>query len=174
MPWESRSASSCAVSRRTPVCPVARVESRSSISPRTTSRSTSGPDPAAWERTSERCSCARDSVGMWRVASAPKPVEIPYAGVGAAASSSTTTRARSIAAQASSVSSTGAPSRATATSSAKETGPVPTGTGVRVVADMAPSKPPGLGPCQTRGRATVSDSRLTPREVVTAAGDVAR
>ena len=51
--------------------------------PRTTSRSTSGPDPAACDRTSERCSCARISVGMCRVASAPKPVEMPYAGVGA-------------------------------------------------------------------------------------------
>ena len=80
-----------------PVCPVARVESRSSISPRTTSRSTSGPDPAACERTSDLCSCARISVGMCRVARAPKPVEMPYAGVGAAASSSTTERARSIA-----------------------------------------------------------------------------
>ena len=57
--------------------------------PRTTSRSTSGPEPAACERTSERCSWARISVGMCRVASAPNPVEMPYAGVGAAASSST-------------------------------------------------------------------------------------
>ena len=84
-----------------PVWPVASVESRSSISPRTTSRSTSGPDPAACDRTSERCSWVRISVGMCRVASAPNPVEIPYAGVGAAASSSTTARARSIAAVAS-------------------------------------------------------------------------
>ena len=77
MPWLSIAAMSCAVSSRTPVCPVASVERRSSISARTTSRSTSGPDPAACERTSERCSWARISVGMCRVASAPKPVEMP-------------------------------------------------------------------------------------------------
>ncbi len=57
--------------------PVASVESRSSIIARTTSRSTSGPLPAAWLAMSERCSCARSSAGMWRVASAPNPVEIP-------------------------------------------------------------------------------------------------
>jgi hypothetical protein len=56
---------------------VASVESRSSISPRVTSRSTSGPEPAACERTSDFCSWARISVGMWRVARAPKPVEMP-------------------------------------------------------------------------------------------------
>ncbi len=66
--------------------PVASVDSRSSIRPRTTSRSTSGPEPAACERTSERCSWARMSVGMCRVARAPNPVEMPYAGVAAAAS----------------------------------------------------------------------------------------
>ena len=37
----------CAVAGRTPVRPVARVDSRRSISPRTTSRSTSAPEPAA-------------------------------------------------------------------------------------------------------------------------------
>ena len=37
--------------------------------------------------TSDRWSWARMSVGMCRVASAPNPVEMPYAGVGAAASS---------------------------------------------------------------------------------------
>ena len=47
-----------------------------------TSRSTSGPLPAACERTSDFCSWARISVGMCRVASAPNPVEMPYAGVG--------------------------------------------------------------------------------------------
>ena len=119
--------------------PVASVESRSSISARTTSRSTSGPEPAACERTSERCSWARISVGMWRVASAPKPVEMPYAGVGAAASSSTTARAAAIAASASAVSSTGAPSRATVTTSRSGTGPVPTGT----ACCMPPSNAPG-------------------------------
>ena len=72
------------------------------MSARTTSRSTSGPDPAACERTSERWSWARISTGMWRVARAPKPVLTPYDGVSAAASASTTARARSIAASASS------------------------------------------------------------------------
>ena len=49
----------------------------SSIRPRTTSRSTSAPVPAACERISERCSWARCSGGMCLVASAPKPVEMP-------------------------------------------------------------------------------------------------
>ncbi len=129
MPCEIRAASSWAVSRRMPVCPVASVESRSSISARTTSRSTSGPEPAACERTSDRCSWARISVGMCRVASAPNPVEMPYAGVGAAASSSTTARARSIAARAASLSTTGAPSRATATTSSGASAPTSTVTG---------------------------------------------
>ena len=43
-----------------PVRPVASVEMRSSMRARTTSRSTSGPEPAACERTSERCS-------WWRI-----------------------------------------------------------------------------------------------------------
>ena len=147
MSWVSRSASSCAVSGRTPVWPVARVESRSSISARTTSRSTSGPEPAAWERTSERCSWVRRSVGMCRVASAPKPVEIPYAGVSAAASSSTTPRARPMAASASSPRTTPAPSRATASSSPGVTGPVLTTTGflgelMPVILRARPPRPP--------------------------------
>lgn len=33
--------------------------------------------PAACERTSESCSWARISSGIWRRASAPKPVEMP-------------------------------------------------------------------------------------------------
>ena len=77
MPALSIAASASAVAGRTPVRPVASVRSRSSISARTTSRSTSGPAPAACERTSERCSAARRSAGMCRVASAPKPVEMP-------------------------------------------------------------------------------------------------
>ena len=77
IPALSTPAISSATSGRTPVRPVASVESRSSINPRTTSRSTSGPEPAACERTSDRCSCARISVGMCRVARAPNPVEIP-------------------------------------------------------------------------------------------------
>ncbi len=66
-----------AVRSRTPVRPVASVASRSSISARTTSRSTSGPEPAACERTRLRCSCARRSTGMCVVASAPNPVDTP-------------------------------------------------------------------------------------------------
>ncbi len=73
----SNAASACAVPVRTPVCPVASVDSRSSIIARTTSRSTSGPDPAACERISERCRSARWAGGMCLVASAPKPVEMP-------------------------------------------------------------------------------------------------
>ena len=46
-------------SARTPVRPVARVEIRSSIRARTTSRSTSGPEPAACERIRLRCSRVR-------------------------------------------------------------------------------------------------------------------
>ncbi len=77
IPAFSSAAYACAVSVRTPVRPVARVDRRSSISARTTSRSTSGPEPAACERTRLRWSWARSSVGMCRVASAPKPVETP-------------------------------------------------------------------------------------------------
>ena len=66
-----------AVSGWMPVWPVASVESRSSIIARTTSRSTSGPVPAAWLRTRLRWSAARRSGAMWRVASAPNPVETP-------------------------------------------------------------------------------------------------
>ena len=66
-----------AVSGRTPVRPVASVESRSSIIALTTSRSTSGPVPAAWLRIRLRWSWARLAGGMWRVASAPKPVDTP-------------------------------------------------------------------------------------------------
>ena len=77
MPASSIAAYACAAAGRTPVRPVARVDSRSSISARTTSRSTSGPEPAACERTRLRCSCARRSTGMCWVASAPKPVEMP-------------------------------------------------------------------------------------------------
>ena len=53
------------------------VEIRSSMRARTTSRSTSGPDPAAWERIRLRCSWPRRSIGMCRVAGAPKPVDTP-------------------------------------------------------------------------------------------------
>ena len=53
------------------------VRSRSSISARTTSSSTSGPFPAAWERMRLRWSRVRSDAGMLRVASAPNPVETP-------------------------------------------------------------------------------------------------
>jgi hypothetical protein len=76
-PASSIAAYASAVATRTPVRPVASVESRSSISARTTSRSTAGPDPAACERIRLRCSCARRASGMCVVASAPKPVETP-------------------------------------------------------------------------------------------------
>ena len=62
---------------RTPVRPEASVVARRNISARTTSRSTTGPMPAAWERIRDFCSCARDSSGMCLSASAPKPVETP-------------------------------------------------------------------------------------------------
>ena len=147
IPWLSIAAIVCATTGRTPVCPVARVESRSSISARVTSRSTSGPLPAACERTSDFCSCARISVGMCRVASAPNPVEIPYDGVGAAAKVSTTVLARATASRASVLSSTGAPSRATASTSAKDTGPVPTVTGGSVMGSFHCAAPG----CRYRG-----------------------
>ena len=77
MPADSSAAYVVATTGRTPVRPVASVESRSSISARTTSRSTSSPEPAACERISPRCSASRFSTGMCSVASAPKPVDTP-------------------------------------------------------------------------------------------------
>jgi hypothetical protein len=50
---------------------------RDTIIARTTSVSTSGPTPAAWERMSERCRSRRWSGEMNVVASDPKPVESP-------------------------------------------------------------------------------------------------
>ena len=44
--------------------------------------------PAAWLRISDFCSWVRSSLGMCRLASAPKPVEIPYAGTSLEARSS--------------------------------------------------------------------------------------
>jgi hypothetical protein len=69
---------------RTPVRPVASVRSRSSIIARTTSRSTSG--ARCRRRASGSASAAAgargdvSNPGMCRVASAPNPVETPYAG----------------------------------------------------------------------------------------------
>jgi len=74
---ETASAYAAAVSGRTPVRPVASVDRRRNMSARTTSRSTSGPEPAAWLRIRLRWSAARRSGAMWRVARAPKPVLTP-------------------------------------------------------------------------------------------------
>jgi hypothetical protein len=122
------------------------VDSRSSISARVTSRSTSGPLPAACERTSDLCSWARICVGMCRVASAPNPVEMPYAGVRAAASASTDERAASMAPTASALSSTGDAWRATATTSPNERGPTPTVTGCSEVMGSIPHPGAATGP----------------------------
>ena len=62
---------------RTPVRPEARVRARSSMRARTTSVSTSGPVPAAWERIRERCRAWRMLGGIDVSASAPNPVETP-------------------------------------------------------------------------------------------------
>ena len=77
IPASSSAVSVSATTGRTPVRPLASVLSRSSIMARTTSRSTSSPEPAACERISDRWSWARLATGMWRVASAPNPVETP-------------------------------------------------------------------------------------------------
>ncbi len=87
------------------------------MSARTTSRSTGSPMPAACERISERCSCVRRSGEMWRVASAPKPVEMPYFGSLACASSSMRARVTAMPSRARWVSSMRASPRATATTS---------------------------------------------------------
>ena len=77
--------------------------------------------------------------------------------MGAAASSSTTARARSTAASASSVSRTAAPSRATATTSSMLSGPTSTGTVRRLagpaIVDMAPSNCSGSLGIQRRHNA---------------------
>ena len=104
-------------SGRIPEYPMARVRARSSIMARTTSRSTRGPMPAAWERIRLRCSSRRRSSGMNFRARAPNPVEMPYAGSPALARSSTTWRECSIASLASALIATDAPWRATATTS---------------------------------------------------------
>jgi hypothetical protein len=77
IPALSRPTNATAVAGRPPVRPVANVRSRNRAIARTTSRSTSGPAPAACDRTSDCCSTARFDSGMYRVASDPKPVEIP-------------------------------------------------------------------------------------------------
>ncbi len=100
MPALSSAAMVSATTGRIPVRPDASVLRRRNISARTTSRSTGSPMPAACERISERCSCARSSGEMCRFASAPKPVEMPYFGSGDAASSSTRARATAMPASA--------------------------------------------------------------------------
>ena len=77
MPALSTSTMVCSTTGRTPVRPEARVLARRNMMPRTTSRSTAGPMPAAWLRISDFCSWVRSSLGMCRLASAPKPVEMP-------------------------------------------------------------------------------------------------
>ena len=52
-----------ATTGRAPDRPIASVRARRNIIARTTSGSTAGPIPAAWERTSARCSSARRSAG---------------------------------------------------------------------------------------------------------------
>ena len=66
-----------ATSGRAPERPVASERARRSIIARTTSASTGGPMPAAWERTSARWSSARRSGGIQVSASEPNPVETP-------------------------------------------------------------------------------------------------
>jgi hypothetical protein len=56
---------------------MARVLARSSVIARTTSVSTGGPMPAAWERISARCSSSRRSAGIRVCTSEPNPVETP-------------------------------------------------------------------------------------------------
>ncbi len=73
----SRRSSAAASSGRAPVTPVASVRARSSTMARVTSGSTGSPIPAAWEAMSDRWSRVRSAGGIHRVASPPKPVEIP-------------------------------------------------------------------------------------------------
>ena len=129
-----------ATTGRTPVRPVASVESRSSISARTTSRSTSSPEPAACERISPRCSSSRFSTrdvqrGQRAEAGRDAVVRRPTS----AASDSTTRAVRAISASASGDSSTAAPSRATATTSSSDGAPTPTMTGDLNMARIRPS-----------------------------------
>ena len=101
-PALSMAARVSATTGRTPVRPPARVFRRRNISARTTSRSTGGPMPAAWLRMRRTWSSWRRSAGMCRVASAPNPVEMPYAGREEAASRSTVRRDAAMASMAAS------------------------------------------------------------------------
>ena len=60
-----------------PDAPKARVRALRNIMALTTSASTAGPIPAAWDRIRDCWSAARRSAGMVVLARAPKPVEIP-------------------------------------------------------------------------------------------------
>ena len=66
-----------ATSGLAPAWPEARVFARRSMRARTISVSTTSPMPAAWLRTTERWRATRWSTSISRLASAPKPVEIP-------------------------------------------------------------------------------------------------
>ena len=107
----------CRTTGRTPVRPEARVLARRNMMPRTTSRSTAGPMPAAWLRISDFCSWVRSSLGMCRLARAPKPVEMPYAGTSLWARSSMWARTLATVSSASCEMVTLASWRATATTS---------------------------------------------------------
>ena len=84
------------------------------------------PTPRRASESGCAAAAVRISGGMWRVASAPKPVETPYTGLVSAASSSMRIRLLAIAASDSSDTLTAAPSRATRTTSSALTGPMPT------------------------------------------------
>ena len=77
IPLLSSATIASATSTRAPEKPIARLRARRNIIARTTSRSTSGPIPAACDRTSATCSSAERSSGMTVLARAPKPVETP-------------------------------------------------------------------------------------------------
>ena len=152
-----------AVSGRTPVRPVASVESRSSISARTTSRSTSGPEPAACERTRLRCSCARRSDRDVRASPARRTRSRRRSAARVVRRARRSRRGcGAIAASASAASTTPAPSRATATTSAGSSGPMPTVTGAgRRVLLMTPSQPRRHAP---RASSRTDDSVSDPRQ----------
>ena len=109
-----------------------------------TSRSTSGPEPAACERTSERCSCSqldRDVAGRQGPETGGDPVvRLRVVGEGPMTARLRRTSARRAP--------TGRPARrgATATTSSKETGPVPTVTWLVAVLVLAATiaAPPSL------------------------------
>ena len=76
-PASSRATIASTTTARAPEKPIARLRARRNIIARTTSRSTSGPSPAACDRTSAVCSSAERSAGMTVLASAPNPVDTP-------------------------------------------------------------------------------------------------